>query len=92
MVSHAEAMNTLLRARDLVFERLATNPMHGVYIHASQQLERMIAQLDGNEMPTQEVRAWVNIGLMAVRELEGPDPELAGALMDADHDFKNAES
>ncbi|UJJ57424.1 hypothetical protein LRK24_05045 [Rhodanobacter denitrificans] len=49
----------------------------------------MLAELGHPYLPTTPEREWVDIGLMAAKELEAVDPEFANALMDADHDFKH---
>ncbi len=65
-------------------------PGYGVYIHANQQLTRMLAELGHPYLPTTPEREWVDTGLMAVKELDDVDPEFANALMKADYEFKRA--
>ena len=90
MIEHEEALNSARTAQGLLAERMRRNPGHGVYVHASEQLERMIEELAHSGLAPAATREWVDIGLMAVRELEAVDPELANALMEADYDFKHA--
>lgn len=90
MMDRVEASSSTRRALALLDRRMAGNSGYGVYIHAAEQLARMLAELDRRYMSPEPERGWVDIGLMAARELEADDPELAGALMDADYDFKHA--
>ncbi|MFC5527755.1 immunity protein Tsi6 family protein [Rhodanobacter ginsengisoli] len=90
MIERGEAMNSVRKARALIGERMAGNPGYGVYVHASEQLERMLKDLGSPYLPPAAKREWVDIGLMAAKELEAVDPDLANALMDADYDFKHA--
>ncbi|MFT3715635.1 MAG: immunity protein Tsi6 family protein [Gordonia sp. (in: high G+C Gram-positive bacteria)] len=85
-----EAQQSAVTALRIVDERLQLNSQYGVYVHAKEQLDSMLASLNSRE-PIAEDREWVDIGLMAAREVDSSDPELAGALMDADYDFKHAD-
>ncbi len=78
-------------ARSLLDLRMQQSPGRGIHIHAHDQLTKMLLQLRAKVLPHAQNREWVDIGLMAVKELEVTDPELANALMDADYDFKHAE-
>ena len=89
MIEHEEALNSARESQRLLAERMRRNHGYGVHVHASKQLERMIEELGHAGLAPAATREWVDIGLMAVRELEAVDPELANALMDADHDFKH---
>lgn len=90
MIERGEALNSARTARALLEERMPLNPGYGVYVHASEQLQRMLQDLASPYLPPVAKREWVDIGLMAVKELEAADPDLANALMDADYDFKHA--
>jgi hypothetical protein len=90
MIERTEALNSVRKARDLLGERMPRSPGHGVYVHASEQLERMLKDLSFPYLPPATKREWVDIGLMAAKELDAVDSELANALMDADYDFKHA--
>lgn len=70
-------------------ERMSRNPGYGVYIHANEQLGRMLAELGHPYLAPIPKRNWVDVGFMAAKELEDVDPEFANALMDADYDFKH---
>jgi hypothetical protein len=90
MIDRGEALDSIRKALALLDRRLAENPGHGVHIHAAEQLARMLAELDRPYMPPEPEREWVDVGLMAVKELDDVDPEFANALMKADYEFKRA--
>ncbi|MEO8958066.1 MAG: hypothetical protein ABI304_03920 [Rudaea sp.] len=50
----------------------------------------MLVELGYPYRPPASKRQWVDIGRMAIKELESADPDLSNALMDADCDFKHA--
>lgn len=89
MISREEALTSAADASAVLFKRLSKNPGFGIYRHAQQQLTRMLDELNRPNMCSAQQREWVDIGLMATKELETTDSELADALMDADHDFKH---
>ncbi|HWU76972.1 MAG TPA: immunity protein Tsi6 family protein [Rhodanobacter sp.] len=90
MIGREEALNSIRKARALLAGRMRKNAGYGVYLHASEQLERMADELGQPGPAPAASRRWVDIGLMAVRELEASDSELANAPMEADHDFRHA--
>lgn len=90
MSGRKQALDSARTAQALLAERMSINPVYAVHAHASEQLERMIEDLGHACLAPAATREWVDIGLMAVKELEAVDPDLANALMDADHDFKHA--
>ncbi len=89
MTERNEALDSAKRALALLAERMRANPVYGIHIHADEQLNRIVAELGQRHLPPAAQRTWLDIGLMAVKELDATDPELAGALMDADYDFKH---
>lgn len=91
MIDRNEALASARHALNMLAVRLARNPGYGVHIHASEQLTRMIEELGQRRLSPAADRAWVDIGLMAAKELESSDAEFADALMQADFDFKHAE-
>lgn len=91
MATRDEAVQSTRAALTLLDDRMWKNPAYGIYIHAREQLERMLVELGNPCLPPAWEREWVDIGLMAARELESADPDFANALMDADHDFKHAD-
>lgn len=86
----SDAIKSAAMARSLLKLRMQQSPGHGIYLHAHDQLTKMLLQLHANVLPHVHGRDWVDIGLMAVKEFEVTDPELANALMDADYDFNHA--
>lgn len=89
-ISREEAQKSAQKALTLVQDRMTVNSTYGVYQHAQEQLQQMLELLRSEPLPEESTRSFVNIGLMAARELEASDTELANALMDADYDFKHA--
>ncbi|MGN6120247.1 MAG: immunity protein Tsi6 family protein [Rhodanobacter sp.] len=90
MISRDEAIRSANAVLSLLDDRIAKDPAYGVYVHAREQLERMLVELGSPYLLPTPKREWVDIGLMAAKELESTDPDLANALMDADYDFKHA--
>lgn len=84
------ARSSTSRALVLLRERMSANGAYGAFVHAEQQLERVLHELDRPGLPPADERQWLDIGLMAVKLFEASDRELADALMDADYDFKHA--
>ncbi|MFE3195061.1 immunity protein Tsi6 family protein [Nocardia sp. NPDC059240] len=89
-LSRDDAQRSVRLALGLVRERMAVNSDYGVYVHAQEQLQQMLRFLESVPLPDGSVRDFVDIGLMAAKELEAGDPELAEALMHADYKFKHA--
>lgn len=83
----ATATVAIEQASRLVDEALLTAPQYGVYRHAREQLDQMHLVL---KAPARwaEPRDFVDIGLMAVRELVDDEPLLAEALMEAANRFQ----
>jgi hypothetical protein len=90
MIDRDRALASIRKSLALLAIRAIQNPGHGIYIHADEQLTRMLMELGYSYLPTAPEREWVDIGLMAVKELDDIDPEFANALMKADYDFKHA--
>lgn len=90
MIERDEVVDSASRALALLTERMIEKSSYGVYLHAQKQLTRIIEDLSYPYLPPVAERAWVDIGIMAVKELDAADPELANALMDVDYNFKHA--
>jgi|GEM_PF-3678246 len=90
MVTREKAEDSVRKTLALLNMRMVKNPTYCVYLHAHEQLERMLVEFSHPCLEPASKREWVDIGLMAVRELELVDMDLANALMDADYDFKHA--
>jgi hypothetical protein len=91
MISRQDAITAVQTALDDTKIRLLHSPTYGVYIHADEQLKIMLDMLVLDPLPPESERAFVDIGIMAVKELEAEEPEYADALMLASYSFKNAE-
>jgi hypothetical protein len=63
-------------------------PDFGLMISIERQLEFMAECVDSGSPPTDEEAASVNIGLIAVRELDDTDPKLSDMLKVLDYSFK----
>lgn len=87
MVSNVSVLTVVDAALQLVRLRLASFPKHEVYLHALEQLETMQIMLR-EKRSLQKVADAVDIGLMAAKELDPSDAELADALMLVDFQFK----
>lgn len=90
MIERDEATNSIRNALAMLGERMSRNPGYGVYIHANEQLGRMLAELGHPYLAPIPKRDWVDVGFMAAKELEDVDPVFADALMKADYEFKRA--
>jgi len=91
MITRSSAIKSTELALKETESRLLAAPTYGVYIHAKQQLELMLSALKKQPLPSQSARYFVDIGLMAAKELEASDPNYADVLMLADYEFKLAE-
>ncbi|WP_143326295.1 immunity protein Tsi6 family protein [Vandammella animalimorsus] len=67
----------IAKAKEMTEFRLNVSRNYGVYIHAKEQLENMQNAVAG-KIPVDELV--IDIGIMAVKELEASDPEYADAL------------
>jgi Tsi6 len=74
-------LQAIARAGAMTESRLAGFPGYGVYIHAKEQIDQMRSILGSGRLPTAEEKGQIDIGLMAVRELEVEEPEYAEALI-----------
>jgi hypothetical protein len=79
LVAKAQAMTQELRRRD---------PKDHLLVYAENQLKTMSEILQQGRVPTSDEKKAINVGLMAVRELEGgPLDNYAGALEEASGAF-----
>jgi hypothetical protein len=76
-------------AREMTSERLQTSPRSPLFVHADEQLRFIEGFVTRNEMPTLEDTELIDVGLMAVKELEPDDPDYAKALMRAAGRFES---
>jgi|JI6StandDraft_1071083.scaffolds.fasta_scaffold752752_2 hypothetical protein len=82
------ALDAIEAALQLLAERAVRNPGYGVYVHAREQLDRMRSLAQAAPRPSPAQRDFVDIDLMAAKELESSDEALADALMRAAYEFK----
>jgi len=68
-------------ANSMTESRLMNYPKYGIYLHAHEQIDFIRSILNSNRLPTDDEKSKIDIGLMAVRELEDEDPEYAKALI-----------
>ena len=68
-------------AIEMTETRLVEFPNYGVYFHAKEQLEFIQNVLQGENSPTAAEKNKIDIGLMAVRELEVEEPDYAAVLI-----------
>jgi hypothetical protein len=88
MTKSQELSNVVLKAQEMVSKRLKEVPNYGVYIHARDQLEGISAVLKQGAIPNSEQKKQIDIALMAVKELESTEPELADVLCMVDYIYK----
>lgn len=91
MISRQDAIEAVQVALEATKIKLSHTPNYGVYIHADEQLKVMLEMLALDTLPPASDRAFVDIGMMAAKELETEEPDYADALMLASYNFKNAE-
>jgi hypothetical protein len=73
-----EAVNVALSMTESGLQKF---PNYGVYLHAKEQIIFIQSILRSGRPPTQKEKDQIDIGLMAVRELEVEEPEYAEALI-----------
>jgi hypothetical protein len=88
MNSTQDLQNAVKTAQQMVAERLVIAPKFGVYIHARDQLNKIDVVLKASQIPTEPQKNEIDIALMAVKELEGSEPELADTLCMVDYLYK----
>jgi Tsi6 len=76
-------------ARAMTDERLRASPRSPLFVHADEQLRFIEGFVTRNEMPAIEDATSIDIGLMAVKELEPDDSDYAKALMRAAGRFES---
>lgn len=87
MASQVCVLGSVDEALRVTRQRLDAFPKHGIYRHALEQLQTMKEWLQG-QRDLREFAGSIDLGLMATKELESSDMELADALMLADFQFK----
>jgi len=87
-MSSSSFKELLGNAIDVTNQKLAVFPKYGVYIHAMEQLVLIRTIISQTEKPTKKQKDMINIGFMAVRELETSDPGYCDILCEIDEIFK----
>lgn len=90
MTSRSKAILSTRAALDATNARLKDAPTYGVYLHAKSQLDSMLKLLTDSAPIAPAQKKFVDIGLMAAKELDASEPEYADALMLAAYEFQNA--
>jgi hypothetical protein len=83
-----EFKDLVLKALNMTNNKLSIFPNYGVYIHAKEQLSIIQSFIDKDKSPTQSDKDKINIGLMAVKELESADPDYCFILCEVDYRFR----
>jgi hypothetical protein len=86
--SKSPALLAIESASSLLAARTMRNPKYGVYVHAREQLDQMRGLAQSAQRMSLSQIAFVDIDLMAAKELESSDEPLADALMLAAYEFK----
>jgi Tsi6 len=76
-------------AREMTSERLRTAPHSPLLVHAEEQLRFIEGFVTRNEVPTRVDTESIDLGLIAVKELEPDDSDYANALMRAAGRFES---
>lgn len=69
-------------------DRLKQYSEYGPYIHAKSQLSFIKNKIEKSEVVNEEDKKSINIGIMAVKELDASEPEYARLLMKISTRFK----
>jgi hypothetical protein len=69
-------------------DRLKQYSEYGLYIHAKSQLSFIKNKIGKSETVNEEDKKSINIGIMAVKELDASEPEYARLLMKISIKFK----
>lgn len=81
----AEVLDEAVR---MTIQRTASFPQDPVYGHAREQLAFIESFVQSRTVPSPEDKACVDIGIMAVKELEPDEPDYARSLMRTSTRFK----
>jgi len=83
-----EIKDLVYKALSVTDAKLSKSPNYGVYIHAKEQLSIIKLFIEREQVPTQSDKDKINIGLMAVKELESTDPDYCYLLCEVDYSFR----
>jgi hypothetical protein len=88
MNDQASLIDNVYEAIEMTQIRLQKIPAYGVYVHALEQLQMMRTKVEAGVKPDEYDKAQIDIGLMAVKELEAIEPDYADKLCLADYLYK----
>jgi hypothetical protein len=77
------------KAKEMTTQRCEEFPKYRLYNHAAEQLEFIEKFLLANILPSTKEVGQIDIGIMAVKELEEEDPEYALLLMKVHRRFED---
>lgn len=84
----SELKNLISKAQKDSEDRLKQHSKYGPYIHAKSQLAFIKEKIEKPAVVSEEDKKMINIGIMAVKELDASDPEYARLLMKISTRFK----
>jgi hypothetical protein len=88
MSATGDAVVAIERALELTAVRLREDPDYAVYRTARAELEAMRRTLVASGAPDRQLQQDLSIGWLAIRELEGSDPEYEQALKRAAYAYR----
>lgn len=80
-----ELLDLIKQGQLLMATRLAKSPSFGPYTSVDKQLQFLAAAYQAGTKPSWEDKKRLTIGVLAAREFEDSDPELADLLFKLDH-------
>jgi hypothetical protein len=75
-------------AKNMTEERLARFPDYGPYLHARDQIDFISRVLERKLLPSKQEMEYVDIALMAIKELDASEPDYSEALCELSYWFK----
>jgi hypothetical protein len=78
----------LILAKNITEERLKKVADYGPYLHAREQIMFIEGVLATKDLPSDLDKDFVDIALMAIKELDADDPEYSEALCELSYWFK----
>lgn len=88
MNANTNLTSVLNTAKTMAEDKLLHFPSSGVYLHALAQINFIGKILTEGRTPTQQERDFIDIGLMAIKELDDTEPEFSDALCELSYQFK----
>jgi DUF1009 family protein len=88
MSAQESLIDNVYEAIEMTQIRLLKIPAYGVYLHALEQLQMIQTKVMAGVRPDEHDKAQIDIGLMAVKELEAVEPDYADKLCMVDYLYK----